>query len=305
MTAGAEVKPRRGRLQPHQGHRPAGAEEAGRAVHGPSTAGSQPLWLETTAEDPGVGMCRAGRRRGLRRRLRLRRRRHRDGRGHRAGRVRRTAGDPAGRHRQPAGPQPRPAAQRRGRPACASASTGRDPARSTSAAVEDRKFVVMAGLGFDAAMMRDAPGGAEEDGRLAGVRRVGDQAPARPRHPRDAHRSTTASRCTGGSRTVVVGNVGKLQGNIPLLPDAKPDDGVLDVVVIAIRNVLDWVAGRRAGDAPRRRAGPADGAVHGQARPDRGQPHPAAPARRRRHRGQPDDGHPHRARRPASCGSAS
>ncbi|MGZ4631460.1 MAG: diacylglycerol/lipid kinase family protein, partial [Actinomycetes bacterium] len=42
-------------------------------------------------------------------------------------------------------------------------------------------------------------------------------------------------------RTVVVGNVGKLQGGIPLIPDAKPDDGVLDVVVIAPRNALDWM----------------------------------------------------------------
>jgi len=58
-------------------------------------------------------------------------------------------------------------------------------------------------------------------------------------------------------RTVVVGNVGKLQGNIPLLPDAKPDDGVLDIVVISIRNVLDWVrvGGRvmRRADVPDRR----------------------------------------------------
>ena len=51
-------------------------------------------------------------------------------------------------------------------------------------------------------------------------------------------------------RTVVVGNVGKLQGNIPLLPDAEPDDGVLDVVVIATRNVVDWV--RVAGRVVRR-----------------------------------------------------
>jgi diacylglycerol kinase family enzyme len=58
-------------------------------------------------------------------------------------------------------------------------------------------------------------------------------------------------------RTVVVGNVGKLQGNIPLLPDAKPDDGVLDIVVIATRNVVDWarVAGRvvRRAHVPDRR----------------------------------------------------
>jgi len=31
-----------------------------------------------------------------------------------------------------------------------------------------------------------------------------------------------------------------LQANIPLLPDARPDDGLLDVVVIAPRRVTQW-----------------------------------------------------------------
>jgi len=41
-------------------------------------------------------------------------------------------------------------------------------------------------------------------------------------------------------RTVVIGNVGMLQANIPLLPDARPDDGLIDVVVIAPRRVTQW-----------------------------------------------------------------
>jgi diacylglycerol kinase family enzyme len=31
-----------------------------------------------------------------------------------------------------------------------------------------------------------------------------------------------------------------LQANIPLLPDARPDDGLIDVVVIAPRRVTQW-----------------------------------------------------------------
>jgi diacylglycerol kinase (ATP) len=31
-----------------------------------------------------------------------------------------------------------------------------------------------------------------------------------------------------------------LQANIPLLPDARPDDGLLDVVVLAPRRVSQW-----------------------------------------------------------------
>jgi len=40
---------------------------------------------------------------------------------------------------------------------------------------------------------------------------------------------------------VLVGNVGKLQGNIPLMPDAVFDDGLLDVVLIAPRTLTDWL----------------------------------------------------------------
>lgn len=124
------------------------------------------------------------------------------------------------------------------------------------AAVEDRKFAVMAGLGFDAAIMRDAPEGLKKKvGWPAYVVSAG-------KHLRGRGIRVTLTVDDGTPmhrrvRTVVVGNVGKLQGNIPLLPDAEPDDGYLDVVVIAPRNVIDWmrVTGRvvRRAHVPDRR----------------------------------------------------
>ncbi|HEX4699565.1 MAG TPA: diacylglycerol kinase family protein, partial [Actinomycetes bacterium] len=133
--------------------------------------------------------------------------------------------------------------------------TGRTRAIDVGA-VEDRRFVVMAGLGFDAAMMRDAPEGLKKKvGWPAYV--VSATKHLRGRGIRVALTLDDGEPLNRRVRTVVVGNVGRLQGNIPLLPDAVPDDGVLDVVVIATRNVLDWarVGTRviRRADVPDRR----------------------------------------------------
>ncbi len=107
-------------------------------------------------------------------------------------------------------------------------------------AVGDEKFAVMAGIGFDAALLRDASEQAKA--------RVGSVA-----YVLSGLRNLTQHRfnCTvtvdddepvqTRARTVLVGNVGKLQGGLPVLPDALPDDGILDVLVISPRTKLEWV----------------------------------------------------------------
>ncbi len=123
-------------------------------------------------------------------------------------------------------------------------------------AIEGKRFVVMAGLGFDAAIMRDAPE------RLK--KTVGWPAyiVSGAKHMRGRRISVTIT-IDGGEpierhvRTVLAGNVGKLQGGLLLLPNARPDDGVLDIAVLAPRNALDWarLTGRvlRRKDVPDRR----------------------------------------------------
>ena len=110
----------------------------------------------------------------------------------------------------------------------------------TGDGLDDEHFLVMAGMGFDAAIME----GANEQIKarvgwlayvVAGLRNL--MFPAVRLEvsiddgPYTKHRA----------RTVVIGNVGYLQAGIPLLPDAAIDDGVLDVVLVSPARFVSWV----------------------------------------------------------------
>lgn len=102
------------------------------------------------------------------------------------------------------------------------------------------RFAVMAGVGFDAQMMRDAPKDLKST--------VGW-----PAYLVSAAKNLTAEsiplqvRLDDGdpihatARTVVVANLATLPGGVALLPDALPDDGVLDVAIIESHNLADWL----------------------------------------------------------------
>ncbi|GGR43601.1 YegS/Rv2252/BmrU family lipid kinase [Nocardioides luteus] len=106
--------------------------------------------------------------------------------------------------------------------------------------IEDTNFLVMAGMGFDAAIM----GGVNEDIK----KRIGWMA-----YVLSAFKSLMfpAMRLEisidGGeftrhrARTVVVGNVGYLQANMPLLPAAALDDGLVDVVLLYPQRFWSWL----------------------------------------------------------------
>ena len=123
------------------------------------------------------------------------------------------------------------------------ALTGRDRvidlARATVGAAEQTTFVVMAGLGFDAEMMADAPAGLKAAVGwpayvVSGLKHLRDR-PAQFELVLDG-----AAAVSRPARGIVIGNVGQLQGGVALLPDAVPDDGVLDVVLLAPRRLVDW-----------------------------------------------------------------
>ncbi|WP_433057316.1 diacylglycerol/lipid kinase family protein [Dactylosporangium sp. CS-033363] len=101
-------------------------------------------------------------------------------------------------------------------------------------------FTVMAGMGFDAAMVGETPDSAKARFGWAAYVATGLRNLTR-------HRASVRIRLDGGAwmhrkaSTVLVANVGRLQGGLPLLPDAEPDDGSLDVAVLTPRHLADWV----------------------------------------------------------------
>ena len=121
---------------------------------------------------------------------------------------------------------------------------------------EGHHFTLMTGMGFDAAMMEATP--ASWKRRLGwpayilgGLRRVFDR-PMRVRIELDGQPPFART-----ARSVLVANMGRLQGGIDLFGDARPDDNLLDVAVISPRRPRDWLAmvaalvsGRTSGGRP-------------------------------------------------------
>jgi YegS/Rv2252/BmrU family lipid kinase len=101
-------------------------------------------------------------------------------------------------------------------------------------------FAVMAGTGLDALMIRDADAGLKDKvGRFAyiwtGAKNV-RQAPVKMRIEVDGK-----TWFKGKASCVLLGNVGDVIGGISAFPDARPDDGRLNIGVVTASGALDWV----------------------------------------------------------------
>jgi len=105
---------------------------------------------------------------------------------------------------------------------------------------EEHAFLVMAGLGLDAKMMANTnPQLKKAVGWLAyvdaGIRSVAELEPMRLNYTVDGKAQKTAS-----VHTILIGNCGKLPGGLMVMPDAKPDDGILDIVALRPRGAFGW-----------------------------------------------------------------
>jgi len=106
---------------------------------------------------------------------------------------------------------------------------------------DEHIFLVMAGLGFDAAIMADAP---ERLKKTVGPLAYTFSAAKNLRGPQFKVRITIDQEPEFSRRTrsVVIGNCGKLTGGLVLMPEAELDDGWLDVVTLSPSGLMGWAA---------------------------------------------------------------
>ncbi|MGQ0775625.1 MAG: diacylglycerol/lipid kinase family protein [Pseudonocardiales bacterium] len=106
---------------------------------------------------------------------------------------------------------------------------------------EEQVFLVMAGMGFDAAIMAGAPARLKARvGQLAYF--ISGMRALKGPWVRVTLTLDETSELRRRVRTVVVGNCGRLLAGLVLMPAAKVDDGLLDVVAIAPKGIIGWLA---------------------------------------------------------------
>jgi diacylglycerol kinase family enzyme len=102
------------------------------------------------------------------------------------------------------------------------------------------RFAVMAGAGFDAAMIHDAGENGLKDrvGRVAYVWTGSRNLRAKPFR---AKIDVDGVRWYKGKAScILLGNVGDLFGAVEAFEDARPDDGLLELGVVTAEGVLQW-----------------------------------------------------------------
>ncbi|HEY3878789.1 MAG TPA: diacylglycerol kinase family protein [Trebonia sp.] len=114
-----------------------------------------------------------------------------------------------------------------------------DRRRLDSGSVNGEHFMVMAGAGFDARMISDADRGTKDRlGRAAyvvtGIRNLA------ARRVRATVEVDGRRFFTGKLSCVLAANVGKILGGVEAFPQARPDDGRLELGVVTARNPVQW-----------------------------------------------------------------
>ena len=102
------------------------------------------------------------------------------------------------------------------------------------------RFAVMAGIGFDARIMREVDSATKARlGRAAYLRSGARAMTAGPRRTRIKVDGQVWF--DDKATCVLFGNVGTITGGLSVFPDAQPDDGVLEIGVITAQGRKDWL----------------------------------------------------------------
>jgi diacylglycerol kinase (ATP) len=101
------------------------------------------------------------------------------------------------------------------------------------------RFAVMAGAGFDAIMMKEADGGLKDRfGRLAyvwtGARAI------RAKAVRMTIKVDGKLWFKGRASCLLLGNMGTVTGGLTVFPQARPDDGLLEIGVVTAQGAVQW-----------------------------------------------------------------
>lgn len=106
---------------------------------------------------------------------------------------------------------------------------------------EEHAFLVMAGLGLDAKMIKNTSTRLKKAvGWLAYIDGITRSLPEL-RPVRVSYRLDGGLERSMNVHTIIVGNCGLLPGGLLLMPDAKPDDGVLDIAALRPRGPFGWL----------------------------------------------------------------
>jgi diacylglycerol kinase (ATP) len=105
--------------------------------------------------------------------------------------------------------------------------------------INGERFAVMAGAGFDAIMMKEADRGLKD--RLGQLAYVWTGTKAIRAGPIQMSIKVDGSQWfKGRASCLLLGNMGTLTGGLVAFPDARPDDGLLEVGVVTAQNPVQW-----------------------------------------------------------------
>lgn len=105
---------------------------------------------------------------------------------------------------------------------------------------EEHVFLVMAGLGLDAKMIKNTNSKLKKAvGWLAYVDGIARSLPEL-KPIRVHYKVDTGAMRSMSVHTIIIGNCGVLPGGLLLMPSAKPDDGILDIAALRPRGAFGW-----------------------------------------------------------------